>query len=103
MTEEDGIAKIIGRCLKRCKPPVKLYSKNSDGSYNAIFDGVVADIESATEELVDAIGNYLRLKIKEGEIDNKILQVKCDAYELALTHSRPIENIEVTKKEKEAK
>lgn len=93
ITEEDEIAKIIGRCLKRCKPPVKLYSKNSDGSYNAIFDGVVADIESATEELLDAIGDYLRLKIKEAEIDSKLIQVKCDAYELALTHSRPIERI----------
>lgn len=93
MTEENGIGKIINRCLKRCKPPVDLYVKESDGGYIKINDGVVADINSATEEIGDAIGNYLRLKIKEAEIDNRLIQVKCDAYELALTHSRPIERI----------
>lgn len=93
MTEENGIGKIINRCLKRCKPPVDLYVKESDGGYIKINDGAVADVNSATEEIEDAIGNYLRLKIKEAEINNRLIQVKCDAYELALTHSRPIERI----------
>jgi hypothetical protein len=93
MREENEIGERISRCLKRCKPPVDLYIKESDGDYIKINDGAVADINSATEELEEAIGNYLRLKIKEAEIDNRLIQVKCDAYELALTGSRPAERI----------
>lgn len=89
MTEEDEIAKIIGRCLGRSRPPVPLYIKDDDGSYKEICDGAAADIEQATEALVYEIGNYLRMK--EAELNNKLTQVKCDAYELALTHSRPTE------------
>jgi hypothetical protein len=93
MREENEIGERISRCLKRCKPPVDLYIKESDGDYIKINDGAVADINSATEELEEAIGNYLRLKIKEAEIDNRLIQVKCDAYELALKGSRPAERI----------
>lgn len=87
----------IERCLKRCKPPVQLYVENDDGSFNKIHDGVVADIESATEELEYEISNYLRTK--EAEINNKLTQAKCDAYELALTRTRPIETIREGKHE----
>ena len=89
--KEDKVSEMIERCLKRSKPPVELYSKGDGGSYNQIFDGVVADIEHATEELKYEISNYLR--IKEAEINSKLIQAKCDAYELALTHSRPLERI----------
>lgn len=81
----------IERCLKRCEPPVQLYVENDEGTFNKILDGAVADIESATEELEYAIRNYL--SIKEAEIDSRLIQAKCDAYELALTHTRPIERI----------
>lgn len=80
----------IIRCLKRCKPPVDLYVKNED-EFNVIRDGVVADIENATEELEHEIGNYLMAK--EAEINSKLVQTKCEAYELALTHTRPTERI----------
>ena len=91
MTEENEIGKIIDRCLNRCKPPVQLYVKNDDGSFDGLSDGVVADTRAAAEELEHEISNYLR--IKEAEINNKLTQVKCEAYELALTHSRPTERI----------
>lgn len=81
----------IERCLKRCRPLVQIYVENDDGTFNEVHDGVVADIESATEELEHEISGYL--SIKEAEINNKLTQVKCDAYELALTHTRPIERI----------
>ena len=81
----------IERCLNKCKLPVQLYVENDDGSFNEVPDGAVADIKSATEELEHEISNYLR--IKEAEKNSKLLQVKCEAYELALTHSRPIERI----------
>lgn len=91
MTEENEIRKIIGRCLRGSKPLAPLYGKNDDGSYFKIRDGAVADIEQAAEALEYEIDNYLRMK--EAEINNKLTQAKCDAYELALTHSRPIERI----------
>ena len=89
MNEENNVCKIIDRCLKRSKPPVKLYSKDSDGSYYEISSELVVDAKLATEELEHEISNYLR--IKEAEINNRLTQVKCEAYELALTHTRPIE------------
>lgn len=88
---EDKVSIMIGRCLRRSKPPVELYVKNSDGSYSAIQEEVVADIDLATKELEYEIDNYLRFK--ENEIDNRLTQVKCEAYELALTHTRPMERI----------
>ena len=81
----------IERCLRRCKPPVEIYGKETDGSYFKIRDGAVASVDMAAEELEHEISNYLR--IKESEINNKLTQAKCDAYELALTHTRPIERI----------
>ena len=88
---ENEIEDLISRCLRHSKPQVKLYSKDDLGNYNEIRDGTVADIDMVTKELKREIGNYIRLK--EAEINNKLTQVKCEAYELALTHSRPTERI----------
>lgn len=88
---KDKVSEMIGRCLRRSKPPVELYVKNSDGSYNAIPEGTVADIDLAIKELKHEIDNYLF--IKEAAINNRLIQAKCEAYELALTHSRPLERI----------
>ena len=46
--------------------------------------GVIPKIQDITE-----LASYLR--IKEAEINNKLTQAKCEAYELALTHTRPAE------------
>lgn len=89
---KDEVSEMIDRCFRRSKPPVELYVKNSDGSYNAISEGTVVDVDLATKELKYEIDSYLRFK--KAEIDNRLTQVKCEAYELALTHSRPLERIE---------
>ena len=89
--KKDTIDKIIIQCLKNSLPPVKLYSKDSDGDYYEIKLGVVADIDSAARNLKNEINSYL--SVKEAEINSKLIQVKCEAYELALTHSRPIERL----------
>lgn len=87
---------IIERCLKRCKPLVTLYTKNEKEEFYPILDGTVADIMNATEELEKELGH--EISIKEAEINSKLTQVKCEAYELALTHTRPIERIEEEEK-----
>lgn len=89
---EDEVSEMIDRCFRRSKPPVELYVKNSDGSYNAISEGTVVDVDLATKELKYDIVSYLRTK--ELEIDSRMTQVKCEAYELALTRSRQLERIE---------
>lgn len=87
---------VIERCLKMCKPPVTLYTKDENGEFHAILDGVVADIMDATGELEHEIS--MHLMAKEAEINSKLVQAKCEAYELALTHTRPIERIEEEEK-----
>lgn len=94
MSEEDKIGEIIDRCIARAKPQTpdqKGYNKgvkeNGETFYYENFDLISAYM--VREELEHEISNYLR--IKEAEINSRLTQAKCDAYELALTHSRPVE------------
>ena len=92
---EDELCKIIDRCIDKARPyPDEIgyrrcIDENDNDKYYEcdyfIKDWVIRD------ELEREIASYLR--IKEAEINSKLIQVKCDAYELALTHSRPIEKI----------
>lgn len=96
MSAEDEVGEIIDRCIARAKSiglPGYSASENVDTHELTYFPD--ADLISACvvrEELEHEIGNYLR--IKEAEINSRLTQAKCDAYELALTHSRPVERIE---------
>jgi hypothetical protein len=95
-SEEDKLGEIIDRCIKKATPVfegeigyIRVKCENGEDEYWKDDDLIKARV--VREELEHEIGNYLR--IKEAEINNRLTQVKCDAYELALTHSRPIERI----------
>lgn len=98
MSAEDEVGEIIDRCIARAMPRDAsgvgyIATENLDTHELTYFPNT--DLISACvvrEELEHEIGNYLR--IKESEINSRLTQAKCDAYELALTHSRPVERIE---------
>lgn len=95
MSEEDKVGEIIDRCIARAKRiGLPGYSVSEDVDTHELTYSPDTDLISACivrEELEHEIGKYLR--IKEAEINSRLTQAKCDAYELALTHSRPIERI----------
>lgn len=96
MNKEDKLGEIINRCINRAKP----HSQDQIGYNKGVDENGLDiylenyDLTSAyvvRDELEHGIANYLRTK--EAEINSKLAQAKCEAYELALTHSRPVERI----------
>lgn len=88
----------IKQCLESCKPPVDLYSEGGDGYYK-IRNGVVADIESATEHLHSLLKPYLMDEEQRGEIaqlksDNAYLRGEVNAYEKFLKRNGIIADVE---------
>lgn len=97
MKTEDEVGNIIDRCIYRAMPKVEEqigYTKYTNGETGLDDYLQNNDLISACvvrEELEHEIANYLR--IKEAEVNSKLTQAKCEAYELALTHTRPIERL----------
>ena len=92
---ENKVDAIITRCITKARPYtedqkgyIRGVNENGEFIYWENYDFISAFI--IEEELKHEIANYLR--IKEVEVNSKLIQAKCEAYELALTHTRPVEN-----------
>lgn len=89
----------IRRCLESCNPPVIVYSEDSEGGYHKISNGVVADVEFATEQLQSVLEPYLKNEEEQNEIinlksDNAYLRGEVSAYEKFLLRNGIIADAE---------
>lgn len=94
MSKEDEAGEIIDRCISVAKAHGQY--QNQIG-YNRYANEKGEDVYFENDDLISAyivrdelereIASYLR--IKEAEINSKLAQAKCEAYELALTGTRP--------------
>lgn len=88
---------IIDGCIERAKGIGELgagYTACQDVATKEITYVKCNDLVWGTvlkKELKRSIEHYLF--VKEAGFENKVVQAKCDAYELALTRSRPVERI----------
>lgn len=92
---ENKVDAIITRCIARARPQTedqKGYTKgiNENGEFIYLENYDFISAFRIEEELKHEIANYLHTK--EVEVNSRIIQAKCEAYELALTHTRPAEN-----------
>lgn len=96
MSEEEEVGQIVDSCIERIKPRSPdqigyLKFRNEKGEDTYFENSDLISAFAVREELKHEIGYYLRMK--ETEINSRLIQTKCEAYELALTHTRPMERV----------